>query len=104
MAGQPSSLEIQLACENAGLKYLHIPMARQMTEALISESCTAYARADTNILAFCASGTRSTVLWCCAKVGELGVDGVLSAAEQAGYNLGHIRPMLSSLLDQSRDS
>ena len=104
MIGQPDSAEIEAACNAAGIDYIHIPMARQISEDQVAKSQAAFSGAKGNVLAFCASGTRSTVLWCCAHVSELGVDSVLEAAENAGYNLGHIRPMLSSLLDKNGDS
>jgi len=51
------------------------------------------------IFAYCASGTRSTVLWCFAHVQSLGVDGVLDGAAKAGYDLGHIKSSLTQFLE-----
>lgn len=96
MVGQPTSDAVKQAAEAAGLVYYHIPMARELTSDLISQSAEVYRTAERPIAAFCASGTRSTVLWCFVHASDMGVDGVLAAASQAGYNLEHIRESLNA--------
>lgn len=91
--GQPSADALGDAVKAAGLSYAAIPM-QGLDMALIEVSLEAYAKLPRPIAAFCASGTRSTVLWCFAHVKELGVDGVLETANQAGYALPQIRPAL----------
>ena len=66
---------------------------------IIEQSVQAYNNLPRPIFAFCASGTRSTVLWCFAHVEALGVDGVLDAASNAGYNLSQIRGGLTQYLE-----
>lgn len=92
--GQPLSSKMKVAAEGLGLTYLYLPMASGISESLIENSVTAYADSPSPVFAFCASGTRSTVLWCFACVKELGVDKVLMAAADAGYNLEQIRNAL----------
>jgi len=96
--GQPASSDIIEAAEKAGLSIKYIPMnPGQISGELIQDMGTALETLPKPVLAYCASGTRSTVLWCCANVGELGADAVLSAAADAGYDLEQIRPLLHQL-------
>ena len=55
-------------------------------------------QAEGPILAYCRSGTRSTLLWAlaAAKQGET-PDAIARAAAQAGYDVGPIRPMIDML-------
>lgn len=46
------------------------------------------------VLAYCRSGTRSSVIWAFLKVGTMDIDKILAATEQAGYHLAHLRPQL----------
>jgi uncharacterized protein (TIGR01244 family) len=47
-------------------------------------------------LAYCASGTRSSILWSLARAGDLGADAVIAATAKAGYDLQAMRPRLES--------
>ncbi|MBT6544024.1 MAG: TIGR01244 family phosphatase, partial [Rhodobacteraceae bacterium] len=53
--------------------------------------------ADGPVLAYCASGTRSTVIWALGQIGTLPVDEILNQAAQAGYDLSGLRPTLQGL-------
>ena len=97
--GQPSGAEIQAAAEAAGLAYVAIPVTHAgfshpqldaMTEALVA--------AKGPVLAYCRSGTRSCNLWAlaAAKAGR-NPDLLTAQAEDAGYDLSNIRPMLDAL-------
>ncbi|PWG17354.1 TIGR01244 family sulfur transferase [Salibaculum griseiflavum] len=48
------------------------------------------------VLAYCASGTRSSILWALGRAGSLGVDEVLEATARAGYDLAPLRPQLEA--------
>ena len=54
--------------------------------------------AEGNVLAYCRSGTRSTLLWALAqaKAGEK-PDKLAEAAMAAGYDISPIRPMIDML-------
>lgn len=100
---QPPADDISMAAADSELDYAFIPMARALTPDVIEDSIKAYETMKRPIFAFCASGTRSTVLWCFAHVQELGVDGVLDAAAKVGYSLEQIRGGLTQFLE-SRSS
>jgi len=91
---QPSSQELEKLALDLGVDYHHIPMAGGLTPGLIEASETAYANLPRPIVAFCASGTRSTALWAFAHVKTLGVEAVMKAMSEAGYNLEQIRAPL----------
>jgi uncharacterized protein (TIGR01244 family) len=44
------------------------------------------------VLAYCASGTRSSVLWSLAQAGRMPADEILGATARAGYDLSGLRP------------
>jgi len=91
---QPSSESLAEAAAELGIDYRHIPMAGGLTEEMLNKSVDAFADMPRPIVAFCASGMRSAVLWAFAHVKTLGVDGVMSAISAAGYNLEQIRTPL----------
>lgn len=50
--------------------------------------------ADGPVLAYCASGTRCTVIWALSQAGKASADEILGTAAQAGYMLEQLRPHL----------
>ena len=96
---QPLSDDMSDAAMATKIDYAFIPMAGGLSPALIEATVNAYENMPRPIFAYCASGTRSTALWCFAHVQSLGVDGVLDAAANAGYNLEQIRGGLTQYLE-----
>lgn len=97
---QPSSDDISAQAAEHGLGYVYIPMAGGLTPTLIETIVEAYENLPRPIYTFCASGTRSTALWCFAHVKTLGVDGVLDSAAQSGYHLEQIRDALADFAER----
>lgn len=56
------------------------------------------------VLAYCASGTRCTVIWALGQIGILSTDDILSTAAQGGYDLGGLRGTLYALAARSDPS
>jgi len=98
---QPSSESLAAAAAELGVDYVHIPMAGGITDHTLESSIKAYSELPRPIVAFCASGMRSAVLWGFAHVEELGVDGVMKAISEAGYNLEQIRGPLTEFASKS---
>lgn len=97
--GQPLSTDIEAAAKAAGLAYHYLPMqggalSRQDISALQS-----IAQVNSKCFAFCASGTRSAILWCFANAKDHGVMTVLGACRDAGYNLGHLQQALDGFVN-----
>ena len=98
-AGQPSGDAIRAAAEAAGLNYVAIPVTHAgFSHPQIDAMTQALVDADGPVLAYCRSGTRSCNLWAlaAAKAGR-NLNLLLAQAEDAGYDLRGIRPMLDAL-------
>ena len=97
--GQPEGAEIEAAAKAAGLHYIAIPV----THAGFSTPQVDAMRAalDENeggkTLAFCRSGTRSTLLWALAEAKDgKDPDDIAEAAAAAGYDVAPVRMLLDA--------
>ena len=98
-ADQPSSNEMAVAAEAAGLAYAHQPVVgTNIAETDIDGFDAIVSLAETPVLAFCRTGTRSTTLWALTQATEQDNGSILASAEQAGYDLS----ALAERLDQRR--
>ncbi len=89
---------IRAAVEAEGLRFEVLPLTHQtMTAENILKQSDLAASADGPVLAYCASGTRCSVIWALGHAEELGADAVLEATAKAGYNLSGLRPTLETL-------
>lgn len=99
--GQPFAGDIEKLARAAGLDYVHLPMSPgQITPELLASMAETLNNAKGPVLAHCASGMRSTILWCFVNVKDMGVDGVISAAGAAGVDVEKIRPALTGYAAQ----
>ena len=90
---------MQVAAEAAGLEFVVLPLTYPtMTPEVIAAQAEAIEDADGPVLAYCASGTRSTTIWALgrATAGD-DADGLIEMAAKAGYDLGQLRPRLDGL-------
>jgi uncharacterized protein (TIGR01244 family) len=97
--GQPTGAEIEAAAHAAGLAYHAIPITHAgFSEAQALAMAELLASAAGPILAFCRSGTRSTLLWALARASAGDEPAALGeAAAAAGYDLAPISPALDAL-------
>jgi len=92
------------AARAAGLDFVRLPLTHQtMTPPNVAAQMEHAAKADGPVLAYCASGTRSTVVWCFGQAGEMATDDILAAARAGGYDLENLRPTLEAIA-QAKDS
>ena len=56
--------------------------------------------AETPVLAFCRTGTRSTTLWALTQATEQDTGSILATAEQAGYDLSKLADRLNQRREQ----
>jgi uncharacterized protein (TIGR01244 family) len=91
--------EIAAAARAAGMDYVAIPVTHAgFAEAQVKAMAAALSSTKSPILAYCRSGTRSTLLWALARASEGTSPAELSeAAAAAGYDLGPIRALLDML-------
>ena len=101
---QTPGAEIAAAAAAAGLGYVAIPVTHAgFSQPQIAAMAGALASTDKPILAYCRSGTRSTLLWALAEASNgTSPHSLSAAAAKAGYDLGPVRAMLDMLA--ARDS
>lgn len=89
---------IAAAAEAAGLTFKVLPITHQtMTPDAVAQQGAMVEAADGPVLAYCASGTRCSVIWALGAAQEMPVDEVLETARRAGYALDNLRPTLEAI-------
>ncbi len=94
--GQPAGADIEAAARAAGLDYLAIPITHAgFSEPQVAAMRDALGAAAGPVLAFCRTGTRSTLLWALAraKMGDR-IEALAAKASAAGYDLSPIAPLI----------
>ncbi len=88
--GQPGGDEIAAAAQAAGLGYVAIPVTHAgIAPAQVEAMAAALDGAAGPVLAFCRSGTRSTMLWALAEAKRgRDPDELVRLAGAAGYDVG----------------
>jgi uncharacterized protein (TIGR01244 family) len=102
---QTGGAEIEAAARAAGLDYCAIPITHAgFSEPQVEAMREALGRAGGGkVLAYCRSGTRSTLLWALAQSAQ-GDDPeeLADIAAAAGYDVGPIRPAMDALAARAR--
>ena len=96
---QTPGAEIAAAARAAGIAYVAIPVTHAgFSEAQVTAMAAALAGAKGPVLAYCRSGTRSTLLWALAEASRGGNPSALAAsAAQAGYDISPVRAVVDML-------
>ena len=96
---QTTGAEIEAAARAAGIAYVAIPVTHAgFSAAQVKAMADALAGAQGPVLAYCRSGTRSTLLWALAEASRGASPGELAAqAARAGYDLAPVAAMLDML-------
>ena len=81
------------------MDYIAIPVTHAgFSEPQVKAMAEALERADGPTLAYCRSGTRSTLLWALAEASQGGdPDALTNIAAKAGYDVSPIRPLMDML-------
>ncbi|MCX7560103.1 TIGR01244 family sulfur transferase [Sulfitobacter sp. F26204] len=91
-----ASAAIRDAAEAAGLSFVQQPLTHQsMVPDVIAKNRDLGSGSDEVVLAYCASGTRSTIAWALAQAGEMEADHIIETAANAGYDIAHMRGALA---------
>ncbi|MBB95233.1 MAG: TIGR01244 family phosphatase [Rhodobacteraceae bacterium] len=86
---------IAAAARDLGLDFQVLPLTHQTLNAEnVLKQRTLIDDAEGPVLAYCASGTRSTICWALGQAGDMPADEILLKAMKAGYDLERIRPAL----------
>ncbi|BEU99014.1 TIGR01244 family sulfur transferase [Novosphingobium olei] len=97
---QTPGAEIEAAAKAAGIAYVAIPVSHAgfslpQVEALDAALASA---GDAPVLAYCRSGTRSTLLWALTQAKRgMAPDQIAASAAGAGYDIGPIRAQVDML-------
>lgn len=92
------SAAMRAAAETAGLAYVENPVVNgAMTMDMVTGQGEAIASAEGPILAYCRSGTRSSIVWALSQAGSQPTDALLGAAMDAGYDIGGLRGQIEAL-------
>ncbi len=95
--------DIEAAARAAGLDYVAIPITHSgFSQPQVEAMVAALEGAEGKILAYCRSGTRSTLLWALAESAQGGdPDSLTNMAAKAGYDVGPVRPLMDMLKAQA---
>ncbi len=89
---------MEAAAHDAGLAFVSIPVTHQgLNMEMIDAQKAAMDSSDGPTLAYCASGTRSSIVWALGQANEMPADDILAATSAAGYDLGGMRAQLDAL-------
>ena len=91
--------DIAAAARAAGIDYVAIPVTHAgFSESQVQAMARALAEAKGPVLAYCRSGTRSTLLWALAEASRgASPDELASQAAGAGYDISPVRPLVDML-------
>jgi len=96
-----SSDEMRKAAQAAGLDLVYLPVTHQSLNAEAIDAQKAVMDAATGpVLAYCASGTRSAIVWSFSQVGQMTADDIIQATGRAGYSLEGLYPQLIDISGQ----
>ena len=100
---QTTGTAIEAAARAAGIAYVAIPVTHAgFSEPQVSAMARALEGATGPVLAYCRSGTRSTLLWALAEASSgADPDELAEAAAAAGYDLAPIRTLLDMLASRA---
>lgn len=86
------------AARAAGLVFHALPLTHQtMTPENVARQRLLIEESTGPVLAYCASGTRCSVVWSLGQAGHMPVDQIMQATAAAGYDLAGLRPQLAAL-------
>lgn len=101
---QTPGSDIEAAARARGLEYCAIPITHAgFSEPQVEAMAEALDGADGKVLAYCRSGTRSTLLWALARASR-GDDPeeLARTAAAAGYDVAPVRPAMDALAARAR--
>jgi uncharacterized protein (TIGR01244 family) len=90
--------KVRVAAEAQGLVFVANPVVGGMlTMQNVEAQGAAIADATGPVLAYCASGNRSSIVWALAHAGKIATDELISIPARFGYQLEGLRGQLDAL-------
>lgn len=94
---------LEAAATAAGIQFHALPLTHQtLNPENVATHRELIANAPGKVLAYCASGTRSTIVWALGQAGQMSSEDIVTAAREAGYQLDNIRPTLDAIAASGR--
>jgi uncharacterized protein (TIGR01244 family) len=96
---QTPGAEIEAAARAAGMDYVAIPVTHAgFSEGQVKAMVEALEKTEGPVLAYCRSGTRSTLLWALAEASRGGDPATIARqAAEAGYDIAPVRQIVDML-------
>ena len=92
----------QAAAEN-GLTFHALPITMPALTPDVAAAQRGFLnQAESKVVAYCASGTRSAIAWALSEAEQSDVEKILETARNAGYALDALRPTLEAIAAQAR--
>ncbi len=92
-----SAEAIETAARAAGLSFEVQPLTHQsMVPEVIAQNRALGADSGEVTLAYCASGTRSTIAWALGEAGRMPPEEIIAAARAGGYDISNMRSVLDT--------
>jgi uncharacterized protein (TIGR01244 family) len=99
--GHLHAVTMQAAAEKLGLAFVVNPIiGGAMTMANVSAQRAAMQAANGPVLAYCASGNRSSQVWALAQAGQMTTDELVGIPARFGYQLEGLRGQIDMLAQQ----
>ena len=93
-----SAERLKAAVEAAGLVFVENPFnAMTLGPEHVEAQGRALEAAEGPVLAYCASGNRSSVAWALSQAGRQPAEALIGAAARHGYQLEGLRPQIEAL-------
>jgi uncharacterized protein (TIGR01244 family) len=96
-----SAANMERACRELGLEFVTNPLSHGSLSPDHIEIQRRAATSDSPVLAYCASGNRSSILWGLAMAGTHTSEDILNRTTAAGYNLQALVPQLDAIAARS---
>jgi sulfide:quinone oxidoreductase len=95
--GQPTAAEMKAMATAHGLGFAHVPtVGGKISDEDVALMAHALADLEGPVLAYCRTGTRSTMLWALTQAGAQPADGLIATGAEAGYDISTLRPRLET--------
>lgn len=89
---------IEAATTAAGLTFVLNPVTHHgLNMDMVAQQKAAITRSEGPALAYCASGTRSSIVWSLAFAGEMPSEEIIAATHAAGYDLRNLKDQLEAI-------
>ncbi len=102
--GQPAMAEMEAAAREHGLAWVYLPVeSGNILDSDVDTFAPMFEQAEKPVLAFCRSGTRSSVLWALSSARHMPLEPIIQRAGQAGYDLRGLIPRLQQQTSQNQN-